>query len=115
MATATWTPRPCRCGTGPSGSRAHLGDLVLILAVVHAHALAFAALAPAAPVDEVAVLKTEAASILPLVKSPVARAFVESSALLPHRAPRVLWRDVEHKIYLTDAEHQAMPDSEGTT
>lgn len=68
------------------------------------------ALVHAAP-DSTAVgrLRTDAAALRPLVRTPLARAFLDATALLQNVPPRTIWRDSSRTHAWSDAEAQALP------
>jgi SAM-dependent methyltransferase len=70
-----------------------------------------AAVAPSA-LDE---LRLTAPRVAATVKTDLARRFLERVSILPHQAPRTLFRDAKKTRYLTEAEAAALPDAERAT
>jgi hypothetical protein len=71
--------------------------------------------APApAPAKEsaVAVLERDAKALLPLVRSELAREFLEAAAALPRVSPRRVYHDAEKTRYFTEAEAGRLPEPE---
>lgn len=64
------------------------------------------------PPDPVAKLRTEAAALRPLVSSALAKSFLAATAALPRTTPRTVWRDSARTRAWSDAQAQALPDSE---
>lgn len=56
-------------------------------------------------------LRADADSLRPLVRTPLARAFLGATADLPRVASRVVWRDSARTRAWTDHEAMALPDS----
>lgn len=88
--------------------RPMLIPLVLSLAL----AASAAAADSAAPPDPVARLRADAVALRPLVTSALARDFLAATAHLPRTTPRTIWRDSSRTKAWSDAQAQALPDSE---
>ncbi|MCK6586349.1 MAG: hypothetical protein L6Q76_02080 [Polyangiaceae bacterium] len=63
----------------------------------------------------VAVLEREAKSLLPLIRSELAREFLAAASALPRVAPRRLVHDAEKTRYFTEAEAARLPEAERKT
>lgn len=89
------------------------------LASLAALALALALLAPIARAAEptpaalaaVAKLRADADSLRPLVRSPLARAFLAATADLAPGSARTVWRDSARTRWWNDRDARALPDS----
>jgi hypothetical protein len=72
------------------------------------------ATSPPAPPKEsaVAVLQRDAKALLPLVRSDLARAFLDAASALPAVAPRRVYHDAEKTRYWSEAEARRLPEAE---
>jgi SAM-dependent methyltransferase len=75
--------------------------------------LAHAPASAATPADTTALgkLRADATALRPLVRTPVARAFLDAAAELPRVPARTIWRDSSRTHAWSDAEAIALPDS----
>ena len=64
-----------------------------------------------APADPVSKLRSDAAALRPLVRSRLARGFLDATAHLPRVSPRTIWRDSSRTKAWSDSQAQALPDS----
>jgi hypothetical protein len=72
------------------------------------------ATSPPAPPKEsaVAVLQRDAKALLPLVRSDLARAFLDAASALPAVAPRRVYHDAEKTRYWSEADARRLPEAE---
>ncbi len=87
--------------------------LVALLTLLLAGApIAAPAAEPAAsPSAAVSKLRADADALRPLVRSPLARGFLDATAHLTAKSPRTVWRDSSRTTWWSDREAHALPDS----
>src|SRR5690242_959831 len=83
----------------------------LAVSMLLAAVAATAARAAAPDTTALGKLEADAVALRPLVRTSLARGFLDATRELPHVTPRVVWRDSSRTHAWTDAEAEALPDS----